>query len=787
MLSKLKLKHKLVLLLVPSMVGLFYFALMGVMDKNRMVSQTDQVGQLAELAVGMSGLVHELQKERGMTAGFVKSKGVAFKNELPSQRNNADDKAKALTGLIAGVDLTMYGQAFTQDLNRLMQDVQTRSDIRRSVDRLTIPAKKAIGFYTQVNGRFIDLIANITRFSSDSKLTTLSLGYVNLLLAKERAGVERAVLAGAFAGDAISTAGYTKFVSLVSAQKSYLIGFKRYAPLDIIQFYQTVMDHRDVQETERLRKIVMSKSSQFGVDTKAWFKVQTSKINRLKQVEDKLNHGLLDTTTQLHDNATSDLMFYVIILLVVVLVAIFMVIRIVQQILYQIGGEPDQVCAMVVRVAEGDLTIHQGHNFHATGILASTIGMAEQLNGMMRQVQRIVEQLSDAARELDTVAEEMNQGTGDMRERAKVVANSAQQMTDELSGLSTSTQEASSRLDRAADAAQDTNNNLTTIAAAAEEASVNLSTVASATEEASTSMASVNQAASQTNESVASVNAAVRGISMALEGIRTQCNGAKKASQTARERASGSTEVMDQLVASAREVGKVVEVINSIAEQTNMLALNASIESAGAGEAGKGFAVVANEVKELASQTAEATQMIGQRLDEIRSNSDRVVQVTRDVNADIERIDQATEEIVQAVEEQGFTVQDIAVSMATAAEQTDEVNNRVAESTSGMNEVAHNVTELSQGISEVTQNVSVASAGVQDMTQNVVDVARQEGENVGLLAEAVVEAKNTSDSMQGMSSTIQQLDTLGHTVKDRSGQSLTLSQELHTILEKFKL
>ncbi len=116
---------------------------------------------------------------------------------------------------------------------------------------------------------------------------------------------------------------------------------------------------------------------------------------------------------------------------------------------------------------------------------------------------------------------------------------------------------------------------------------------------------------------------------------------------------------MDKLGAAAKSIGKVVEVINDIADQTNLLALNATIEVASAGEAGKRFAVVANEVKELAKQTAQATQEIQKQVEDMQTNTESAIKAIDSVSKVIEEVNEISQTIVSAVEEQSATVNEI--------------------------------------------------------------------------------------------------------------------------------
>jgi methyl-accepting chemotaxis protein len=158
---------------------------------------------------------------------------------------------------------------------------------------------------------------------------------------------------------------------------------------------------------------------------------------------------------------------------------------------------------------------------------------------------------------------------------------------------------------------------------------------------------------------------------------------------------------------SSVEIGKVIKVITSIAQQTNLLALNATIEAARAGEAGKGFAVVANEVKELAKETAKATEEIGQKIDAIQSDTKGAVQAIGEISAIINQINDISNNIASAVEEQTVT--------------TNEIGRNVGEAAKGTNEIAKNI----GGVAIAAQNTTRGAADMQKAAQSLSGMAAQ--------------------------------------------------------------
>jgi methyl-accepting chemotaxis protein len=167
---------------------------------------------------------------------------------------------------------------------------------------------------------------------------------------------------------------------------------------------------------------------------------------------------------------------------------------------------------------------------------------------------------------------------------------------------------------------------------------------------------------------------------------------------------------------SARQIGKIVELINRIAEQTNLLALNATIEAASAGEAGRGFAVVANEVKELARQSAAATEDIRRQVNLIQENTANSMGAIDDVAKVIEQVSQIAGSIAAAVEEQSATTSEIVRSLHNVTSSTKTLSENVKNAASGADEVSRNINGVSQAASESAKGASRISSSAGELS-----------------------------------------------------------------------
>ncbi len=216
-----------------------------------------------------------------------------------------------------------------------------------------------------------------------------------------------------------------------------------------------------------------------------------------------------------------------------------------------------------------------------------------------------------------------------------------------------------------------------TLAAAAEELTATGKTVGQAAAETCSRAEVVAAAASEANGSVQTTAAGTEEMVASIREIAKNASDAARVAHEAVGLAERTNGVMSQLGDSSREIGKVIKLITTIAQQTNLLALNATIEAARAGEAGKGFAVVAKEVKDLAKETARATEEIGQRIDAIQGDTGRAVVGIRDITGIITRISDIQTVIASAVEEQTATTQEMTRNITAAARATGEISETI--------------------------------------------------------------------------------------------------------------
>ncbi|MBF0421997.1 MAG: methyl-accepting chemotaxis protein [Magnetococcales bacterium] len=730
-LGNLRLKTRFILMLMLPLTGLLAFGLLGVADKWDTMVRMTRMAQLSGLAVRITALVHETQKERGMTAGFIGSKGESFRAELPQQREIVKKKADAVQEFTQSITLNALGSDFLAVFREAQGLLNGLDELRKKVDGLSIPASDAIAHYTRMNAYFIDTIGEMSKLAVDD-LAPLTIAYVNFLLGKERTGIERAVLSNTFARNNFGPGMFRKFASLVTEQDTYFKIFTTYAPKEQTEFFKQKLQSPVIAEVNTMREVAFTK----GIATQKTASIMAllhslgygGAIDRLKSLPahpdpapaiaglaEAISHidaflaltdctddekqwlGTLRATLELHRQAatTTDT----------------------AQPKTTVDDAPAiaALAKLTAGVIPGKFGIDPTHWFKS---------ITEKIELLKEVENRLSDDLSAKTRMLHDQATQGFVGYAAVTlvfsilaivlgvifardilaqiggEPNEVVAIAARVAGGDLTiRFNTATP-----LRGIYGAIADMVTKLTDTISCVKNVGQKLMEGSQKVSENSTSLA---EGATEQAASIEETSAAVEQMTSNIQQNTENSVTTEKLAQQAAQDASVSGAAVSEAVAAMKEIADKIGIIEEIARQTNLLALNAAIEAARAGDHGKGFAVVAAEVRKLAERSQNAAGEISTLSGSSVQTAERAgVQLTKLV-PDIQRTAQLVEEISTSSREQNQGADQI----NQAIQQLDQVIQQNAASAEQLSEASAQLADFAQDLNTTISFFKIDSKG----------------------------------------------------------------------------
>lgn len=663
-LDNFRISTRIFALAIIPLLAFLFFAFNAVIEKRAIVVEMEKIEQLSTMAGTFGRFVHELQKERGASAGFLGSKGKAFADKVIAQRKNTDEKFIEIPDALSLGEKLGLQSAITKIRKRLDE----LPDMRKQIDAQQVSVAQEVGYYSKLNSDLLASIAAMTKISQDIKMSNKISSFVNFLQSKERAGIERAKGAVGFSKEIFAPALLKDFISLIAIQDTYMSVAKSFATPETLKFINETISGPIIKTVEDMRRVAISSplsESVDGITGPQWFDAITKKINLLKQIEDQMGAGLITAASQTKSSTQATFITLLIISsLITITIIIFTTI-----VVNSISNPLKQLRHSIERLEQG----------HTETMIAGRHKL-DELGEMARAIQSFKESIIRA--NIERARQGIEQS---VRERTSVRRDGITKVFKE----------------KVASALQNMSN-------AAEELETNAQAMSAATDTSRSQSATVAAAATQATANVETVAAAAEELSSSIQEISRQVEHSSTISSTATANAEQAQHTIEGLAIGAAKIGEVVSMITNIAEQTNLLALNATIEAARAGEAGKGFAVVASEVKNLANQTAKATEDITAQISTIQTSTQGAVDAIANVTLTIGEMSEVTYSVSEAVGQQGAATQEISANVNEAATGTRDVSNNiegVALATEETGNLSGNVFNSAKSVSDNAQEL----------------------------------------------------------------------------------
>jgi len=728
MLKKMSIKQKLVLIMSIPLAVVILLATKLAYNSYTNSTNLEKLTKVVVLSTKIGALVHETQKERGLTAGYLGSKGENFNSELLNQRLLTNKRKEDFENYLSRFSYENYSDEFSSKLQESFQQLEYIDSIRNKVTSFDITTPEAITYYTNANTFLLNIVSSITKLSTNVSVSRDITSYMSFLLSKERAGIERAVGANTFVRDGFASGMKVKFITLIAEQNAYTDAFIKVSDSSSIDYYKTTVQGLAVNEVAKMRNTLLNSSTNknFGVEAVYWFEQITKKIEILKNVEDYLSTKLINSINIELDMAQKDMIIFgllsafgivmTLILARTIAFAILIDVDVVKKGLSDffafINFEKDDIELLEVSSKDelGMMSKTINENIKKTklniqadrALISDTIRVANSINEGRLDATIKKSSNNPALNELKSIVNEMlitlNKNISNILNVLNSFSNLDYRPKIENSQLSGIIKDLEDNVNILRDSITgilvENKKNGMLLSRNAKVLSTNMNDISQA---ANSQAASLEETAASLEEITSNItNNFETTIQMTKYG--SQVKDSVLAGQILANKTASS---MEEINTQTSSISEAITVIDQIAFQTNILSLNAAVEAATAGEAGKGFAVVAQEVRNLASRSAEAAKEIKDLVQNAETKTlegkkiaTDMIEGYDDLNKNISSTIDLIEHVSTASKEQSSGMQQI----NDAVNNLDHITQKNAQNASEADSIAQNTKKISDVI-----------------------------------------------------------------------------------------
>lgn len=652
----LSIRMKLLISIILPLLLVCFFAAKALYTERKLVVSLEQAETLINLSLISSNLVHEIQKERGASSVYIASQGETFSRELAQQKQQTDTVFDRFSRYVEQQQLANGSDELARDLKAIIDSRPAVNKIRQQVKNHTIGMKAAISFYTNLNTDLLSLTAGISQIVADKDISRAATAYLYFMQSKERAGIERAVIGSVLTKDGTDANTKAKYLALGVEQARFYQLFLDLSDAALTHTIRQIISGPAIDEVERIRRITRENDQNFGVDAVYWFQQATERINLLKKAEDSVGASLTEFVVS--KRRQEEQTFYLYLLLVCLFVSATIAISFYSQLM---------ISRQLHRLSQGmqHFGDHADLDIYIEPLSRDDLGrLTRTFNETIQHIRAMVGDISSASSDLQQSSLALQQVSDDVERQVEQGLQQTEQAAASMTEMDSSVRNVSENCAGA-----------------------------------SVQSSRANEAAKRGEQLLAITSADIAELGDNLSATR---------------------EDIVRVESHSAEIGSILDVIKGIAEQTNLLALNAAIEAARAGEQGRGFAVVADEVRTLAQKTQESTGRIEEMITVLQQGSVRAVE---SMNISASKADATRESVMTIIDE----ISNIVI-------QVDSVNDLNASSAAATEQQAVTVADISRNVVEIQQQYAENQSsvvGMGDTADKVAELAQQLKTSIG--------------------------------------------------------